>query len=314
MTSSRKKILKRVGLSIILVLLSYILVSSVVTKVVYDNVFTRYDQEPMDYHSAHAQLIKTRKTYEFLSGDANLTGYLYPADSDKLVVLVPGYHASADNYLWQILHLNQSGIAVFCFDPTGSCQSEGESAIGFSQITFDCKAALDMIINNQQFGYQSLYLMGHSRGAYGICSLLNQGYPIEAAITVSGVNTCMDAIMQPVAEKVGFLAYTNYPYLWGYQSLLFGSEAVNTESAKEIAKSNLPVMIVQGVQDEVYPTHQYSLYHATQETNADNISYYICEKPGQNGHTNLLFDADGTQNRALMEAVCRFIHQNERKN
>lgn len=305
MTSSRKKFLKRAGSCIILTLISYLLISMVLTKVVYDHTFVRYDDQPT-IPSALTQLTDSRQAISFDSGENTLQGYLYPAKGDGLIVLAPGYRASCHEYLWQIRHLTEKGWGVFCYDPTGSCESEGDSAIGFSQAIYDLCAALDTIEANGRFGYKRLYLFGHSRGAYAVCGALDNGYDITAAVSVSGVNSCMEAVIQPVADKIGVLAYGNYPFLWLYQTSLFGKEAA-TNGADVIQQSGVPTLVVQGSEDAVYPPDQYSLYAHAKQQNPANVTYYLCETDGQNGHTDLLFAADGTQNKSLMDTIDTFL-------
>ena len=251
-----------------------------------------------------------RKTENFLSGENTLCGFLYDNDSDGLIVVAPGYRASTEDYLWQIESLLNKGWAVFIFDTTGSCRSEGDSAVGFSQAVLDLEAALDHIEKNDRFGYNSLYILGHSRGAYAACSVLDKGYDISAICSISGVNSSMDAIIQPVADKVGFLAYGNYPFLWLYQTVLFGADTAHSDAAEEIAESKVPVLVVQGTQDELYTEEKYSVYSHSIDDHASNVEYYLCDDEGKNGHTDLLFDADGTANEELMSEIDRFFKEN----
>ena len=309
MISSKKKFLKRIGLGIIITILSITLFTFGLTKIIYDSTFSRYDV-PVEIPSGFSQTVSHRVAHYFDSGKNRLCGHLYESESNQkhgLIVLVPGYRAAADEYLQQIEALTALGWGVFCFDPTGSCQSEGESAVGFSQAVKDLTAALDYANANHLFGYEKLYLMGHSRGGYAVCGVLGKEYPITAAVTVSGVNSCMDAILQPVADKIGPLAYSNYSMLWLYQAALFGANTVNLDAAQEIKKSKIPVLIVQGSNDALYPTDQYSVYAHAKEDALPNAEYYLCEQAGQNGHTDLLFDADGAANSQLITQIHQFL-------
>lgn len=280
--------------------------AAILTKCIYDCSFLRYDAiAPVP--AALEPMVKARQTVQFQSGKNTLTGYLYEGEREGLVVLIPGFRAGADDYLWQIQSLLDHGWGVFAFDPTGHCRSEGRTSVGFSQVLLDLESALQYLQSNRQFGYRDLMLLGHSRGGYAACGMLDEGYGIDAVVTVSGSNTCMDAVMQPSADVVGGLAYVNYPMLYLYQAALFGSEAVDTDAAREIAQSDIPVLVVQGAGDPQARVEKYSIYAQRESIPAGKAEYYLCEDPGQDGHTDLLFDADGTANDRLMERIHRFF-------
>lgn len=309
MISSKKKSLKRIGLGIVIAIISWVLVSCVVTVVIYDSTFPRYDKIP-EVPTELEALVQNRQEVSFNTDENRLSGYLYKNESNGLIIIAPGFKASADDYLWQIDSLLSKGWAVFIFDTTGSCKSEGESSKGFSQEVVDLRAALDYIESNDRFGYDRLYILGHSRGAYAACSVLDEGYDISAICSISGVNSSMDAIMQPVADKIGFLAYGNYPFLWLYQTILFGNETAHSDAAKEIAESDIPVLVVQGTEDELYTEEEYSVYSYSVDDNTSNVEYYLCDDEGKNGHTNLLFDGVNSANEELMEKIDRFFKEN----
>ena len=280
------------------------------TKGIYDYTFRRYDAVATVAPSI-SELTERRETVDFYCGDTRLCGYLYRADSDKLVVLIPGHRAGADDYLWQIDWLVEHGYAVFAFDATGTCRSEGRSAVGFSQIVYDLRAALDHLETNARYGYSDLYLFGHSRGGYAACTILDEGYDIAAVVTVSGVNSCMEAIMQPMADAVGGLAYINYPLLWMYQRLLFDADLVRDTAADCIDGGNTPVLIVQGSGDDRFTEERYSIYAHAKQQEIGNAAYYLCDTPDRNGHTDLLFDEDNTANESLMQAVNSFFEESK---
>lgn len=309
MVSNKKNFSKRKVLGIIISVFSLIIISFVITKTVYDSTFKRYDViKPIPQNVEY--LTKERKEYLFKSGKNNLQGYLYGEGGEGLVVVAPGFNAGADEYLLQIKNFTDYGWGVFSFDATGSCRSEGESAVGFAQISKDLNSALDFVEQNERFGYNKIYLFGHSRGGWAVCSVLNEGYDIAAAVTVSGVNSCMDAIIQPVESKIGFLAYGNYPLLWVYQSILFGTDTLGKNSDEEIFKSEIPVLVVQGEQDEKFTLEEYSIYSNVAENKPQNVETFLCEKEGFNGHTSLLFGENNTENKELMKEINDFFKQN----
>ena len=306
MISCKKLFTKRKVLSIIISIFSLIIISFVVTKTVYDSTFKRYDEFKTVPQNL-VYLTENRTEYTFKSGKNNLCGYLYGDGGEGLVVLAPGFNAGADEYLPQIKSLVDYGWGVFSFDATGTCRSEGESAVGFSQILKDLHSALDFVEQNGRFGYNKIYLLGHSRGGWAVCSTLNDEYDITAAVSISSVNSSMDAIMQPVADKIGFLAYSNYPMLWIYQSMLFGSDTLALDASKEIEKSDVPVLVVQGEQDEKFTLEKYSVYSNIANKDIENVKTFLCEEDGFDGHTSLIFGENGTENKELMKEINEFF-------
>ena len=181
--------------------------------------------------------------------------------------------------------------------------------MGFSQILFDLEGALSYLKERENFGCENLVLFGHSRGGYAACCALEKNEDIAAVISVAGINSAMEAVIQPAEDYVGPFAYAGYPFLWVYQSLLFGADAVSAEASDSILECDTPVLIVHGTQDNTVPIGEGSVAAYLQEQNRENMEFYISDEENQSGHTDILFDADGTANQKLMEAVVDFINR-----
>ena len=307
MISVKKSRLKRISAIIIAVLFSFCAFSLAITKIVYDNIFSRYDGT-VDVPQSLETTVQQRKTCQFPSGENLLTGYYYsaaePNAKDALVVLVPGFHAGGDHYLWQIYELVKNGWNIFTFDTTGTFQSQGETQIGFSQSSLDLKAALKYLKENKLLGHSQLALLGHSRGAYAACCALAQEEDtVDAVISVSGVNSAMEAIMQMSVKTVGPASYGNYGFLWLYQASLFGADTVNQNAAQAISNSDVPVLIIHGTQDQDAPTDACSIISHREQITSAQAEYLLCDA----GHTDLLYDDDGTANDAIINHIHEFL-------
>lgn len=311
MISEKKSLMKRV-LVIIAVIILVSAACLLTTKLVYDGIFHRYDvvaQIPEQL----APVVAGRQVQTYLSGENRLTGYLYRCPEatgrDALVILAPGFHAGADDYLWQISSLLDRGWSVFAYDGTGSCRSEGESTVGFPQSVLDLEATLKYVENCQRFGYNSIVVLGHSQGGYAACCSLDRFPQISAVVTVSGVNSAMEGVMGPAAEYVGPLAYGNYGFLWLYQAMLFGTRTVDLEAAEEISDSDVPVLVIHGADDEQIPADRLSILSHRDEIDPEGVTYILWDKPGESGHTDLLFSPEGTANEELMEQIHGFLSE-----
>ena len=143
MKSFKKKFSLKVWKIIIVSFILFIALSYLITKAVYVMCFPRYD-EVVNIPGELQMMVAARQPVEFYSGANILRGHLYgDGNSLGIVIVAPGFRASEDDYLWQINSFQEYGWDVLSFDTTGSCTSEGNSSVGFSQELLDLNAALD---------------------------------------------------------------------------------------------------------------------------------------------------------------------------
>lgn len=312
MTSEKKSLFKKVLVIIIAAIIAFSAVSMAATKIIYDSIFTRYDAPNTQTPATLSNLIEDRATHQYFSGENRLSGYLYRSDlkngENALIVIAPGFRAAESSYLWQIKSLLSYGWSVFTFDPTGSCSSQGRSAIGFSQELCDLEATLKYIEQNDNFGYNDIILLGHSRGGYAACCALEGDFDIAAAISISGINSAMEGVMSSAESRVGPLAYGNWGFLWLYQALLFGADRVNLSAHDAINQSDVPVLIIHGDDDDQVSAERFSIYSHKDDISSDTAKFLLMKKDGQDGHTSLLFDKNGQANSALMAEINDFLH------
>lgn len=310
MASNRKFNLKRVFIILLIVIVIFCATSMLATKIIYDSIFVRYDGVPVDIPQQLTDMVASRQDSDFLSGENTLNGYLYRCGENAngdLVLIAPGFHAGADNFLWQVRSFLDMGYSVFVFDATGHCGSEGESAVGFPQLLADVEAALKHIENHDRFGYNHIVLFGHSQGGYAVTCALESDFDISAVISVSGINSAMDGVIGKARAFAGPVVYGNYGFLWLYQTMLFGGDIANRKAADAINESGVPVLIVHGAADTVVPVDAYSIISHRQDITSGDTEYLLCDEPWQDGHTDLLFDIDGTANDALMDTIDAFL-------
>lgn len=303
MISEKKFSCKRISITIFTIFFSFCAISMVTTKLIYDHIFDRYN-EPVAIPQALQDTIQQRQVCQFYSGDIKLTGYYYQApqtnQADALVIWVPGFHAGADGYLWQIQQLREYGWDVFTFDPTGTFQSEGTSQVGFSQTLLDLEAALKYL---REEGHSRFILIGHSRGAYAACCALQRQEDIAAVVSVSGVNSAMEAIMHMSVQNIGPISYGNYGFLWLYQTSLFGADILNLNAAQIISDSAVPVLVAHGTEDVQVPVDSCSIISHRDQIISQHAEYLLLYA----GHTDILYDADGTANDELFYQIHLFL-------
>lgn len=310
MISFKKKSTKKVLRIIIVFLLIVTVFSFFLTKFIYDASFPRHNGGDKAVAEPLTDMVSQRRSVDFLSGKNRLKGYYYEApQAQALVVVAPGYAADDDEFLWHIHSFLEQGWSVFSFDPTGHYDSEGSSSVGYSQQLLDLDAALDFIESRGCFGCEALMLFGHSRGGYAVCGVLEEHPEVTAVVSISGINKAMDAVIEPATRYMGALAYGNYPMLWFYQSILFGTDVLNVEAVHAINQADVPVLIVHGSTDDTVSVDKTAIIAHRDEIKSEKVEYYLCDQPGQSGHTDLLFDRDGTENDVLMTKIHEFYQR-----
>ncbi len=295
MDLQKKKLFPKVLKILSLALVLHVLFSFFITKVIYDSVFSRYDSESTDYTEGLTEEVS------FLSGESRLYGQLYDSPGNSLVIIAQGINSHSSSFAPWIDHFLEKERDVFIFDMTGSCKSEGDSAIGFSQAVLDLDAALDFI--EDRYSYESIYLFGHSRGGYSACCVLSLRDSIDGVVSVNSPDSPMDAVIAPTFEKIGPVAFSNYPMLWLYQSMIFNPESASLSASEVIEKSNVPVLVVHSKNDSTIPMKRFSLYSHIDKSNCKNVELVALE----GDHTSVLYSDGDFVNRELANAVDNFF-------
>lgn len=288
MISVKKNKLKRVLAIVIITVITLTAMSWVVTKIVYDSIFTRYDGDiqTVSFASKHSY--------------GELCGYLYGDGGRALIVLAPGFHAEVGDYIEVIEHFTASGYGVFAFDPLGHGESGGNSSVGFCREITDLNETIKYIEKNNRFGYNDIVLFGHSRGGYAVSCGDYDKDDVAAVVTVGGVNSAMDGVVGLSTTYVGPLAYGNYLGLYAYQRLLFGKELVSLSADECIQKSGVPTLIIHGRDDKTVPIDKYSIMSCSEDITRDGVEFI--ETSG--GHVDILFKED------LLADIVDFIDRN----
>ena len=92
-----------------------------------------------------------------------------------------------------------------------------------------------------------------------------------------------------------------------YQSMLFGPSHADDSAAEALCETDVPVLVVHAENDEQVPADRYSLISHRTEIESNSVEYYICDDPDGDGHTGVLFSADGSADEALMTKIDTFF-------
>ena len=287
----RKSPVKAVVIVIAGFLLVFSLVSMTVSIWIYNAQFPRYERHDetvtagLRYTDIEARF--PRRLVGFASMDHRLQGYVYGEENDRgLVVVAHGIGGGADSYLPQIAFFAEQGFRVFAYDATGSFDSEGRTTRGFPQAVLDLNAALEYIKQQPESEGLPVLLFGHSWGGYAVANVLHYGHDIAGVVTVSGANSAMDMIIEQGRSMMGPFIYTQYPFLWLYQRMLFGS-AASFSATEAVNTSGVPVLIVHGTEDEMVAYSGSSIISNMEHITNPHARALSMSRPGQNGHNSL---------------------------
>jgi len=282
---------KILSLSFIGFVLLFSIISMIIVSIVYNGQFPRQERHDstitagLRYEDIEAEY--PRSLVDFRSGNNTLQGYIYGSNRDQgLVVVAHGLGGGADSYLSQITYFLDKGWSVFAYDATGSFDSEGKTTKGFPQALIDLDAALDYINLQREFDDLPILLFGHSWGGYAVANILHYDHKIAAIATVSGANSAMEMIMEQGRSMMGPFIDIQHPFLWLYQSILFGKTA-SLNAVDAINRSSIPVLIIHGTEDEAVAYKGSSIISKMDKIINPNTEAISISELGKNGHNNL---------------------------
>lgn len=284
----KRKALKIALISLIAFILFFSAGSMIFIKNTYNKNFTRIDKPAFSGYLTYKDVEGyNRREVEFQSGKNALKGYIYGEENDKgLVVIAHGLGFGSENYLPETLYFVDKGWRVFTYDCTGTHESEGENTVGLPQSVIDLNAALTYIEGNSTLKDLPIMLYGHSWGGYAVTAIFNYNYDITAATSISGFSSPMELMFEQAENMMGPFAYVEYPFLWIYQTMLFGKTAGVT-AVDGINSTDTAVMIIHGDEDKEISYYGASIIAHKDEITNPNVIYKTCSTENHNGHNSL---------------------------
>ena len=249
------------------------------TIVVYDSMFARYEHPdyalyPGMYCYERFAGSLLRECLTVPSGDVSLAAYYYPVENAKgLCVLAHGFRAGADDYLPLIEALTLGGYAVFTYDVTGNYSSGGESGVGMCQQLKDLDTVLTYLSESERFCAMPRVLVGHSWGGYAAGSALALHPEIKACALIAPMHNGSTIMIEKGEQYTGKLAYTAKPIFDVYQKYLFG-DYTKLNAVIGINASDIPILIAQGVDDDVIAHDKQSVTAHLDEIENPNVTVY----------------------------------------
>ena len=74
--------------------------------------------------------------------------------------------------------------------------------------------------------------------------MCNQDYDIRAVATVGAVNSEIEITLEWSTNYVGAFAYSGYPALYAYQTMVFGGDIISSGGAQAINEGDIPALVI----------------------------------------------------------------------
>lgn len=294
--TKKRSVLKTILVILLLLILAAFIVGYIFTARQMKSSFPRYDQVDPKlsafYQYDHYEADYPRQEVSFRSGDNLLKGYIYGLNNDKgVIVFAHGIGGGQDSYLPTITTLVDRGWRVFAYDATGSYSSQGKSTVGLAQSNIDLDRAVSYVESNSVFANMPIFVMGHSWGGYASAAVLNFDHNIKAAVSMSGYDTPMAEYCESADAMFGDKSFLVYPFLWTYNKVHAGRFA-SLSAVDGINKSNIPVLVIHGDNDEVIKIYGASIFAQQGRIKNGNVEYYTFDTEGKDSHNGYFHTAD----------------------
>ena len=250
MRKLKNPIVKKIVLILLIVVLSFSLLSVGFSVIFFSWLFPRQDyisSIALNYDDVDSA-VYPREEIELYSGKNRLSAYRYDAKDPKaLVIIAGGIGSDCDAHLPEILYFLDNHYSVLCYSCTGVGESEGGGVVGLTQPALDLSSALDYVETLSL----PVVIYGHSAGAHA-AALFTDERDIKACVCIAGFDTAPELMLNWAEKRVGILADIEYPFMCLQNFFLFGERGF--ESASEsLLQSDVPVLLVTGEYDEAVP-------------------------------------------------------------
>lgn len=290
---TRKKSLARIASGVVLtVILLFAGLSFLGIRMIYSEQFGRFERpDPATTSQMHHSDLASLYPHElvsFYSGKNRLRGYLYHNPSSLgLIVVVHGLGGGADSYLAQIQYFLNQGWSILAYDATGSYESEGNGVGGFPQGIMDLDAALQFASSRADLRDLPILLFGHSWGGYAVANILHLNHDIAGVVSIAAPNSSMDIILEQGSQMLGPVMYTQRPFVWIYERILFGKTA-SLAAVDALGTTTVPTLIIHGSADNVVSPQGSGIISRQGQIANPNVQFLLLDEDGRNGHNNIL--------------------------
>ncbi|MBE6880204.1 MAG: alpha/beta hydrolase [Ruminococcaceae bacterium] len=297
MSIKKKKLLKTIIISVLCTVICFSVISLLVINHYFGEVFSRSELTEYTRYIRYDDIKEDVPRYDisFNSHGTTINGHVYGSGDKGLVIAVHGLNSNEEETMDIIHYFCQKGWTVMAYNHSGCYLSGGNSQRGLAQSMIDLDSALTFCENDEKLKSLPTVLVGHSMGGYAVCSVLNFDHDIKAVASFSGYNTPYEELCFFVRKFVGdAFATLQYPYMWLYNSALFGDKA-NISAVDGINKSDIPVMLIHGNDDATVPYDSAGIIAHKDEITNPNVKYILRTENVVNSHTKVFYSLPASE-------------------
>lgn len=188
----------------------------------------------------------------------NLKGMFLPAaeDSDKVIIAVHGYKSSGlDAFAAMSYFYHEKGYHILLVDNRAHGMSEGKY-VGYGCLDREDCYRWTRYIHERFEGNCSIYLHGISMGAAAVVMTSSMNLPpsVKGIIADCGFTTPWEEFVHVLKKEYSAPAFPILTLASLLNKLIVGYGFKECDTRKEAAKTEIPIFIIHGEQDNYVPT------------------------------------------------------------
>ena len=272
------------GVILLFTLLSYIVSTNLLNKS-----FSRMDFEKGKELISYDEIKDKyeRSEYEFKSKKNTLKAYLYKKNaSHDLVLYVHGMCAGHQGYLSDVIAFLDKGYNVFTYDFTGTGASGGKRYCGLNQQYFDLRCAIKFLKENNLFGYQNIYLYGHSMGGYAVACTNDDIF--KAVVSISGFDSHIDELVSAFSKNAKPFVKALVKVMIGIKYFIDQGIKCDLKAHNVLKKTNIPTFVIHGTNDELVPFDKVSIISKKDKINNEMVEYLEMSEENHSSHNSVI--------------------------
>lgn len=258
----------------VIFLLIYILLSFTVVMLIYEGLFTRREAYEYNLFISKEEIEQEYSSSEitFESRGFPVSAVIYGDNKDKLVILGHAKDGSSNDMTPEAYFFLKKGFSVLTMDFTGHGSSGGTSQFGLQQCVFDMENAISFVRSE---GYEDLYIYGIGIGGYAAAACADEE-GVSGVAAISAFSSISDLTLEYATQKMSVLGYLEYPVMMLYQFMVYGSD-INNSAVGGINSSDVPVIIINGTNDDKIKFDGAALINAKDKITSDKVIYRAVE-------------------------------------
>ena len=246
----------------VIILTGYLAFSVLSTIVFYQIFFSRKVLQAEENHIYEQSYSESypREELEFESCGNMLKGYLYGTENDKgIIIIANGIKSTAESQIKDIIYFVDKGWQVFAYDQTATGESDGDHIMGLMQQKYDVIAAAEYIHGRNDSEKLPIFVYGFSMGGYGVAASCDDLDFVEGFASLAGFNEPTRVMMCTADDYVGFLAWTQYPFIYTMNSVRGGSDG-NEKASDAISVSDDADILIMIIENDPAVPYESSIY------------------------------------------------------